>query len=217
MKKEEMIEVIKKVRETAKKRNFKQSFDMCLNFKMLDTKKPENKIKTDVTLPHGTGKPAVVGIIADTLIPKVNELKDENVILIKKNEIEALGKKKKDAKKLANKCKVFLAEAPLMPAVAKALGPILAPRGKMPKPIPPTIPNLKPLIAANSKVIKIAVKDSPVAHCIVGSEELDDQKIADNLEAIINGVTAALPRGKDNIRNVVLKMTMTKGIKFKVK
>jgi len=213
---EKIIEIVKKVRDSAGERKFKQSFDLCVNFKLLDVKKPEGKIKKDITLPHGTGKEHFIGAIVDTLVPKVNELKNEKVILIKKDEIAALGKDKKKAKKLANKCRVFLAEAPLMPAVAKALGPILAPRGKMPKPIPPTIPNLAPLVAANMKVTHVSVKGSPVIHCGVGSETLDDQKIAENIEAVINSLSTVLPRGKDNIRDLYLKMTMSKGIKFKV-
>ncbi len=213
---EKIIDAVKKVRESSKKRNFKQSFDLCLNFKMLDVKKPEGKVKTDITLPHGTGKDSFIGIIVDTLAPKARDLKNDKVIIINRNEIEALGKNRKKAKGVANKCKVFLAEAPLMPMVAKALGPILAPRGKMPKPIPPTIANLTPLIASNMKVIHLAIKGSPVMHCTVGSEELDDQKIAENIEAVVNGVSAVLPRGKDNIRDLYLKTTMSKGIKFKV-
>ena len=213
---EKIVEVVKKVRDGAGERKFKQSFDLCVNFKLLDVKKPEGKVKKDITLPHGTGKDHFIGVIADTLIPKITELKNEKIILIKKAEIESLGKRKKEAKKIANKCKVFLAEAPLMPLVAKALGPILAPRGKMPKPIPPTIPNLTPMIDANMKVIHVAVKDSPVVHCSVGSETLDDQKIAENIEAVVNGISTVLPRGKDNIRDLYLKMTMSKGIKFKV-
>ncbi len=213
---QKIVDVVKLVRDSTTERKFKQSFDLCVNFKLLDVKKPEGKVKKDITLPHGTGKEHFIGIIADTLVPKVTDLNNEKVILIKKADIEALGKDKKKAKALANKCKVFLAEAPMMPLVAKALGPILAPRGKMPKPVPPTISNLAPLVASNMKVVHVAIKGSPVIHCTVGSETLDDQKIAENIEAVVSSLSTELPRGKDNIRDLYLKMTMSKGIKFKV-
>jgi large subunit ribosomal protein L1 len=214
--KEKILEAIKKVRGSAEKRNFKQSFDLCLNFKLLDTKKAENKIKREIPLPHSTGKDAFIGIMAEALIPKVNELNDKNVILIRREEIEQLSRKKREMKKLAAKCKVFLAEPALMPSVGKFLGPFLAPRGKMPKPIPPTLASLKPIIESNRRMARLAVKDSPVAHCTVGVEDMDDSKIAENIEVVINTMVAALPKGKENFRDAYLKMTMSKGVKIKV-
>ena len=207
---EKVIEVIKKARES-RKRNFKQTFDLAINLKNIDLKKPENRIKTNITLPHGLGKDVKIGVIADTLIPQTKDL--NNIVLIRKDQIEKLGKDKKEAKKIANTCKSFIAEAPLMPLVGKNLGPILAPRNKMPTPIPPTA-TLKPIVERTSKIIRIALKDSPAIHCAVGAEDMDDQKIAENVDAIIKGVINELPKGKDQIKNFILKLTMGKSIKF---
>ena len=203
-------EAIKKARESSKERKFKQTFDLAINIKGLDLKKPEGKVKTQASLPHGLGKPATIGVFADTLIPQVKKL--ENVILIRKDEIQGLGKNKKEAKKLANKCKAFLAEAPLMPTVGKFLGPVLAVRNKMPKPVPPTISDLKPLIKRNSDVVDLVLKNVPVIHCPVGTEDMDDQKVEDNINAVVSALTSALPRGKDNIKSKYLKLTMGKAV-----
>jgi large subunit ribosomal protein L1 len=210
----EVLEAIKKAREAGKERKFKQTLDLAITIRALDLKKTDNRFKTEVLLPNPLPKSYSVGVFADLLTPKVKALGDESVILIKKDEIAGLGKDKKKAKKLANKCKVFLAEAPLMPTVGKFLGPILAVRGKMPKPIPPTIPNIEPLIKKNQAIYKLQLKEMPVVHCPVGHEEMDDQKIVENIEAVVNTVKGALPRGKDNVKELFLKTTMGKAVKF---
>ena len=210
-----MIDNIKKARESATKRNFKQSFDLCVNLKHIDLKKVENKVKTECTLPNGMGRVMKVGIIADTLLPKASKLGD-HVIVIRKDEIEELGRNKRAIKKMASQCISFFAEAPLMPAIGKSLGSVLAPRGMMPKPIPPTVPDLKPLVDRAATTVRLVLKDSPVFHCGVGTEDMSDEKIAENISAIIKAITAALPKGKEQIRNAVLKLTMGKPVKFEV-
>ncbi len=208
-----VLEAIKKARESPR-RNFKQTFDLVINLKNIDLKKPENRIKTEVTLPQSIGKPFKIGIIADSLIPQARKI--ENIILIEKDELERLGKNKKATKKLANQCKYFIAEAPLMPLVGKNLGQVLAVRNKMPKPIPPTIPNLKAVVEKSQNIIRIALKNSPVIQCLVGTEDLEDEKIAENIEAVINSVSSSLPRGKEQIKNCYIKLTMGKPVKFEV-
>ena len=212
---EKLVEVIQKVRETSPKRGFKQSFDLAVNLKGLDLKKPENKIKTEVMLPAGVGKPRKVGIIADTMVPKANKLGD-SVIVIARSELEGLGRNKRAAKKMARECVAFLAEAPLMPAIGKSLGPVLAPRGLMPKPVPPTLPDFKPLVDKATSTVRLALKDSPVLHCSVGTEGMPDEKIAENVSAVLKAIEAALPKGKEQIRTAVLKLTMGKPVKFEV-
>jgi len=207
---EKILEVIKKARES-KKRNFKQTFDLAINLRNIDLKKSENRIKTDIIIPNGFGKDVKIGVMVDSLIPQAKDL--SNIILIRKDEIEKLGKNKKEAKNIANTCRFFIAEAPLMPLVGKNLGPILAPRNKMPFPIPPTA-NLKPIIERFSKTLRIVLKDSPTIHCPVGTEDMDDQKIAENVDAIIKGVINALPKGREQVKNLNLKLTMGNRIKF---
>jgi len=206
---ENIVEAIKKARES-KKRNFKQSFDLAINLKSIDLKKPDNKIKTDVILPNGIGRSLKIGFIADTLFPQVKDL--ENVVAIRKDQLDYYGKNKKETKKLAEQCYSFVAEAPLMPLVGKNLGQVLAVRNKMPKPVPPTV-NVKPLLDTVSKTIKLTVKDSPVLHCIIGTEDMPDDKIAENIDTVIKVVIAALPKGKEQVKNAYVKLTMGKPAK----
>jgi ribosomal protein L1 len=43
---------------------------------------------------------------------------------------------------------------------------------------------------------------------------MKDEHIAENIETTINSVTGILPKGRDNIKNFYLKLTMGKGVKF---
>jgi len=195
------------------KRNFKQSFDLAINLKNIDLKKAENKVKTEVVLPNPLTKKIIIGMFADNLIPQVKEL--ERVILIKKADIPTYDKK--TIKNIVNQCASFLSEAPLMPLVGKHFGPVLAVRGKMPKPVPPTLENIEKLVERTRNTIRIALKMSPVIHCIVGTEDMTPEAVAANVDAILKGVEAMLPKGKEQMRNAFIKLTMGKAIKFDVK
>lgn len=199
---DKIIEGIKKLRES-KKRNFLQSFDLIVNLKNINIKKPENKINEIVELPNGRGKPAKIAIFSDSL-------KDENLRIITSEEIERLGKNKRELKKLAKKIDFFLSEPKLMPVVGKNLGMILAPRGKM-----PTIltGDVSALVKRLTNSVRVRIKDSPVIQCIVGSEDMEDEKIAENVEAVIKFLEKRLPKGKNNIESVLLKLTMSRPIR----
>jgi large subunit ribosomal protein L1 len=210
MTEQKVLDAIKKAREVVKKRNFKQTFDLAINLKSIDLKKPENKIKAEVKIPHFF-KESKIGIIADNLLPQTKDL--ENVVVVRKEQIEAFGKNKKEAKKLARSCRYFLAEAPLMPMIGKALGQVLAPKNLMPLPIPPTTPNLKSLVDEKRNVFKIQLKDSPTIHVPVGIEDMKDEEIAENIDMIVKAVLSSLPKGKEQVKNIVIKLTMGKPVK----
>jgi large subunit ribosomal protein L1 len=206
---QKIIDAIKKARDTDK-RNFKQTFDLAINLKSIDLKNPENKIKTEIKLPHAVND-YKIGIVAENLLPQAKDL--ENILILKREQIEAYGKNKKEAKKLARSCDYFLAEAPLMPLIGKFLGPILAPKNLMPTPIPPTTQNLKSIVDQKRNVIKVQLKDSPTIHLPVGKEDMKDEEVAENIDFIIKSVLASLPKGKEQIKNFIIKLTMGKPVK----
>ena len=209
---EKILEAVKKARETDK-RNFKQGFDLAINLKNIDLKKPENRVKTELSLPNITGRKSKIGVIVDILAPQATGL--ENVIVIKKSELEKMGKDKKAARKIAKQCSYFIAEAPLMPLVGKNLGPILAPRNLMPLPIAPTA-DLKSNVESRKNVLKIQLKNSPAIHIGVGNEEMEDEKVAENIDTVIRAVVNILPKKKEQVKNYVVKLTMGKPVKFKL-
>ena len=199
------LEALKKIRD-GKSRKFKQSIDLVMNLKNMDMNKAENKINLEFSLPHPTGKVKIIGFFADNLIPQVKQI--ENVRMIRRDEVESYRGKKKAMKKLASECYCFLSEAPIMPMVGKIFGQVLAPRGKMPKPIPPTISDPSKLIEINRNTIRVALKKAPVFQLSIGTEEMEDEKIIENIERVVSSFKEALPRGKEQLRNIMLKTTM---------
>lgn len=209
---EEFLKEIREAKEKSKKRNFTQTWDLVVNLKNLNLKKPENKINADFPLPEGKGKEGKIIFIVDTLLP---EAKKSKGLVILKSELEKLGKNKKKVKSYADEYDHWFCEAPLMPLVGKTLGVVLGPRGKMPKPIPPK-GSLKPFVEMSKKVIKVRVKDSPVIHLAVGTEDMKDEQIMKNVIAIMNFLKEKLPKGSNNIKGAFIKLTMGSPIRLKV-
>ncbi len=197
---------IKELRNS-KKRNFKQTFDLIINLKNIDLKKPENRITKQIVLPHGRGKDVKIGIISDNL-------KGDNVIT--SETLNKLAKNKKDAKKLVRSYEFFVAEAPLMLTVGKTIGRYLGPLGKMPKPFPPGA-NPEKMIEDLKKSILIKVKDNPTIQCPVGTEDMKDEEIEENVKHVFEQIVSSLPKKRAQIKDVYLKLTMSKPIKIDIK
>ncbi|AXV37979.1 MAG: 50S ribosomal protein L1 [Methanobacteriaceae archaeon] len=204
--KQEIMEAVKKAKEQAKPRNFTQSVDVVINIKDLDVKKPENRIDEEVSLPNGRGKDVKIAFIADGDLAVQAESAGADLI-ISKAELEDLGKNRKEAKKMANSYNFFVAQADMMPLVGRFLGPVLGPRKKMPKPVPATI-KPDPIIGRLKNTIKVRIKDQPLIQAIVGTQDMDDEMIAENVEAVLGILDQKLEKGRNQIKSMYVKTTM---------
>ena len=108
---------------------------------------------------------------------------------------------------MANEYDFFVAQADLMPAVGRYLGPVPGPRKKMPKPVPASA---KPdtILERLRSTIKVRVKDQPMLQSIVGSEDMDDTAIAENINAIMDILDRNLEKGTKQIKSLYVKTTM---------
>jgi len=216
MEKSEILKTIKELKEKSKKRKFSQTYDLIVVLKGLDLKKPEQQVEFFQVLKHETGKKAkICALVGAELSGKAKEDCD---VVVKDNEFPLYIKDKKAAKKLAKECDWFIAQANLMPKVAASFGRVLGPKGKMPNPkagcvVPPTT-NLKPLVERLRKTVKVSAKTVPMIQCAVGKEDMKDEEISDNIWTIYDGLVHHLISGKDNIRSVMLKLTMSKPVKL---
>ncbi len=205
-------EKLKEAKEKSKPRNFAQAWDLIFVLRDLDLKKPENRLNLEFFLPSGTGKEVKTAIVADTLSSDAKKHAD---LVITKAEIPVLGKNKKKLRKLAREYDWWFAEAPLMPLIGKSLGAILGTRGKMPKPVPPKI-NIEGLIKRSKNLIRIRLTTTPVIQVMVGTESMPDEDIKKNIEGVTNYVKEHLPKGTNNIKNVMIKLTMGKPVKLEM-
>jgi large subunit ribosomal protein L1 len=201
---ENVLKSVKEAREGTKKRKFSQSFDLIVNLKLIDLKRPENRLNEVFSLPKGRGKEAKITIFSDNL-------KVEGVTVLKSADIEKLGSDKKGLKRLVKETDFFLSEPKLMPVVGKSLGKVLAPRGKMPAIL---AGNQKEIMANYKKSVRLKMKESPVIQCIVGVESMKDEDVAENIEAVMSHLERKLPKGRNNIANAMVKLTMGKRIKI---
>ena len=207
-----IVKAVKEAKEKSKKRNFVQSIDLAVTLN-LDTTKPENRINDEIVLPHGRGKPIKIGVIGEgELAHQAKSLAD---IVITKKELEELAKDKRKAKEIAKAYDFFIAQADLMPLVGKYLGIILGPRGKMPKPVPPTA-DIKPIIERLRKTVRVRTRDKPVFHVPVGTEKMKEEEVAKNIEAIFNYLERKLERGLSDVKSAYISTTMGKSVKLEV-
>jgi large subunit ribosomal protein L1 len=200
---EKILNAIKELREKTKKKKFSQSFDLIISLKEFDLKKAENKFSEDVVLPHGKGRESSIVVFADNV-------KDPGTDVFTTEQVNELAKNKRKAKKLVSETDFFLAEAKLMPVVGKVLGQFVGPRGKLPKII---TGDVKALVKNYKKSVRIRIKDAPVIQTIFGKEDMKDEELAENAEAVLKFLETRLPKGKSNIGKIMMKLTMGKPLK----
>ena len=203
---QEIIDAVKEAKEQAKPRNFTQSIDVIINIKDLDVRKPENRFSEEVALPNGRGKPIKIGVIADGELALAAKNAGVDVV-ISKEDLQEFGKDIKAAKKVVNSVDSFIAQADMMPLVGRFLGRILGPRNKMPKPVPASA-KIEPLLERQQATIKVGVKQQPSIQILVGTQDMDDEKLAENIEAVLAVLDRNLEKGRNQIKSMYIKATM---------
>jgi len=207
----QLVEVIKKAKESEKARKFQQSIELILVFKDIDVKKGF-AINETIQLPKKMSKSASVCIIAaGDLGIKAKNAKADRVM--NEAELVQLGKNKRESRKVINKYDFFLADTKLMPTVGKVLGQLLGPRGKMPTPIPFNAP-VEALLERFRTSVGVKVKGSLSLSCKIGEESMEDADLAANANAVASIIEKKLPNGDKNIRKIMIKTSMGKAIRL---
>jgi len=205
----QLAEVIKKAKEETKKRKFKQSIELIINFKDIDVKKGF-AINEVIQLPK-TNSPATVCVIATgDMSQKAKAAKADSVI--GNDELTKYEANKRESRKFINKYDFFLADTQIMPTVGKALGQLLGPRGKMPTPVPFNAP-IDAFLARFRTSIKVRTRASLSVSCKIGDETMEDSDLAINAFTVLSAIEKKLPNGEKNIRKVLIKTTMGKPVK----
>ncbi|RLF64497.1 MAG: 50S ribosomal protein L1, partial [Thermoplasmata archaeon] len=196
---QKLVEAVKEAKARAKPRNFTQTVEMAVNLKDIDLRKPENRFKLEVVLPHGRGKEPKIAVIADGAVAEA--AKKLGLDVISGEQLEEIAKSPREARKLAKRYDFFIAAAPLMPKIGKYLGRYLGPRNKMPQVVPPTMTNLEPIVERLKRTVRIQLKNNPVVHARIGTEDMDDEKLAENAEAVLNAIINKLERGENQVKS----------------
>ncbi|PIN92820.1 hypothetical protein COU54_05390 [Candidatus Pacearchaeota archaeon CG10_big_fil_rev_8_21_14_0_10_31_24] len=204
----ELKQAVKELRKNEKKK-FDQGVDLIINLKGIDIKK--DNIVSVINIPNKIKDKRVCGflttkssLVKSILQPDFAKYKD-----------------KKELKNLVKNFDFFIASAKLMPLVATTFGKVLGPTGKMPSPqlgvlMQEDDANIKNTIDRINKSIKIRVKESSVK-VLIGKESMSDEQIADNVQAAYQELISALPNKKENVKSVMIKLTMSKPVVVEIK
>ena len=135
--------------------------------------------------------------------------------IIDPSTIEDLGGNRQRARKVAKQYDFFLSEIPHMGTVGRFLGGVLGPRGKMPRPVPPTLAP-SALASGLKDTAIVRSRDRITFHTALGSREQGIDDLTSNAYAIWERVTGNLERGAGNIRSCYVKTSMGPSIKVEV-
>ena len=191
--------------ENAPERKFVESMDIQFTIKDVDLKNPTNRIKEEVRLPSGRGRDVRIAMFAAG--EAATRAREAGIHVITPPEIEELGGNKGRAKKIGNQFDFFLSEVPHMGLIGRYLGTVLGPRGKMPRPVPPT---LDPAVIATGLKTTVVVKsgDKMTFHTTIGTVGQSQEELFANAMEVYNRVIGRLERGAGNLRSLFIKTTM---------
>ena len=192
------------------KKNFSQSVDFIINLKDFDTKK--NSVNLFIQLPFSTGEKKICAFLS-----KPNKIFAHTITRAEFDK----WKDKKQLKRLARSYDFFVSLASLMPQVATSFGRVLGPAGKMPSPQLGILPSedenaMKELSDKIKTILRIKSKE-PSIKVMIGKEDMETEELAENANVIYNAVVNALPKKKENIKSVMLKLTMNKPVRIDLK
>ena len=204
---------IQRALDESPERKFVESVEISFTLRDVDLKNPANRIQEEVRLPSGRGKPVKISMFAGGEM--ATKAKAAGIDVIDPATIEDLGGNKQLARKVANKSDFFLAEIPHMGTVGRFLGVVLGPRGKMPRPVPPTVdPGMIATGLKDTSVVRS--RDRITFHTAFGSREQGIDDLTANAVAIWDRVMSKLERGAGNIRSCYIKTSMGPSIRVEV-
>jgi len=206
--KQEIVKALDELRKN-EERKFDQTVDLIINLQKFDVKK--QNISLFLNIPYKIKDKKIAGFL---------ETKNKDVDTITPSEFKNYDDKK-TLRKLAKRFDFFIAQANLMPKVATVFGRVLGPAGKMPSPqmgimMNADEKNIKALKEKINNSVKIKIKEASVKLAI-GKQSMKNDEIAENILSVYNAVQKVLTKGKDNIKNIEIKFTMTKPQKIPIR
>jgi large subunit ribosomal protein L1 len=209
--KESFAKAFEELKQKADRKNFTQSVDLIINLIDIDLRK--TPLSVSVVLPHPVKENRICGFLE-----KKSAYVDKTV---QKAEIQA-DWPKSELKRLSRNYDIFISAASLMPMLAAKFGRTLGAAGKMPNPKTGGVVmredenEIKALAERLKKTLIIKPKDNSIK-VLIGKEDFASEKIAENAFAVYTAILNALPNRRENLRSVMLKLTMSKPIKLKEK
>ncbi len=202
-----LLEGLRLVKECANA-NFDETVEMAVNLGV-NPRHSDQMVRGAVTLPHGTGKPVRVLVLAKG--PKADEAREAGADYVGFEEyIEKIKQGWTDVD-------VVITTPDSMPEVGK-LGRILGPRGLMPNPKSGTVTNNVAEAVRLSKAGRVEFRTDRhgVVHTIIGKASFDEQKLMENAQALVQTLLALKPATAKGqyLKRITLSSSMGPGIRI---
>jgi large subunit ribosomal protein L1 len=201
-------DAVKLVKETSISK-FDSTIEIAIRLN-IDTKKTDQQLRGAIVLPNGTGKSKKVLVVAKGDQAKAAEAAGADYV----GDTDLLAKIEKENWLDFD---VMIATPDMMPALGK-LGKILGPKGLMPNPKIGTVTTDVKKAVEDVKKGKVEYKTDSFGnvHAIIGKASFDENKLLENLTAIMDVVFKSKPSSIKGIyiKNVSISSTMGPGIKI---
>ena len=176
----------------------------------VDSRHADQQVRGAIVLPNGTGKDVKVLAIC----------KGENEKLAKEAGADFVGAEDMTQKIQQENWMDFdvLVTTPDCMGLVGRLGRILGPRGLMPNPKAGTVtPDIaKAIKEAKAGKIEYRLDKTNIIHCPIGKKSFGTEKLAENLETLMEAVVKAKPAAAKGqyIKSVAVTSTMGPGVKL---
>ena len=178
------LEAIKILKEKSSVK-FVESLDVSINLG-IDAKKSDQNIRGSLVLPNGTGKTVKVAVFCEGEDAKKATEAGADIVgmedlaeMVKKGDFDY---------------DIIIATPDTMKIVSP-LGQILGPKGLMPNPKVGTVSKdvEKAVKNAKSGQVQYRTDKAGIVHCAIGKVEFTEEKLAENLRALLTEVVKAKP------------------------
>ena len=178
------LEAIKILKEKSSVK-FVESLDVSINLG-IDAKKSDQNIRGSLVLPNGTGKTVKVAVFCEGEDAQKATAAGADIVgmedlaeMVKKGEFDY---------------DIIIATPDTMKIVSP-LGKILGPKGLMPNPKVGTVSKdvEKAVKNAKSGQVQYRTDKAGIVHCAIGKVEFTEEKLAENLRALLTEVVKAKP------------------------
>jgi len=187
-----------------KKRAFKESIELQIMLRDYDPEKEKRFVGT-IRLPHVPHPRLKIGVIGNVI--HCEQAKAQGVDYIDVEGLKKFNKEKKPIKKWAKPYDILIASESLMKQVPKLLGNTLNKIGKF-----PVAMGENELLVEKIKEVKGSVKfQLKKVLCLgtaVGTDELSEEQIRQNLIMSVNFLVSLLRKGWSNIKTLYIKTSM---------
>ncbi len=202
----DLDEAIKMVKQHCSAK-FDETLELAINLG-LDPRHADQNLRGTVQLPNGTGKSVRVAVFAKE--GKADEAREAGADIVG---AEDLAEKIQGGEMDFDRC----IATPDMMSVVGRLGRVLGPRGLMPNPKLGTVTMDvgEAVRAAKGGQVEFRVEKAGIIHAGVGKASFEDDKIKENVMALVAALLRAKPSGAKGtyFQRIAVSSTMGPGVK----